>query len=76
MKQLMCAVALTLLVASGVAAQDVTRKEAVKTTKIAKDKAKDMKQDAKATGNKAKEEGADQSLKAAKEAKKQAKKNT
>ncbi|GAB3548963.1 hypothetical protein [Spirosoma fluminis] len=75
MKYLMYVAACTLLLASDALAQDVTRKEAVKTTKIVEEKAKGMKQDARATGNKVKEEEAEQSSKAAKEAKEQAKRN-
>lgn len=76
MKQTLYTVAFALLFLGTAPAQDVTKKEAVKTTKMAKENAKELKKEAKKAGNEAEAEGADASKKAAKEAKKQAKKNT
>ena len=76
MKNAHKAVALALLLAGTVSAQDVTKKEAVKTTKIAQQNAKQLQKDAKTSGSKSDQKDAAKTLDAAKRAEKQAKKNS
>lgn len=76
MKTLCQAIALVLLVVGAASAQEVTKQEAVKTTKIAQQKAKHLQQEAKQTGSQSAKKDADKTLDAAKRAEKQAKKNT
>lgn len=76
MKNALYSLALALLVAGSAAAQEVTKKEAVKTTKIAQSKAKDLQTEAKKSGSKTEKKDADKTMDAAKRAEKQAKKNT
>lgn len=75
MRTLLSILALSLLLGSTTWAQAVTKREAVKTTKIAKKKAKQLQKDADSTGNQPARQEADKTLDAAKRAQKQAKKN-
>lgn len=59
-----------------VSAQEVTKKEAVKTTKMAQKKAKQLQKDAKQMGSSSDQKEADKTLDAAKRAERQARKNT
>ena len=76
MKNSLFAAAFALLIAGAASAQDVTKKEAVKTTKMAQDNAKQLQTEAKKSGSKTEKKDADKTMDAAKRAEKQAKKNT
>lgn len=76
MKKLLQTAAFCLLVVGTVCAQEVTKKEAIKTTKIAQKNAKQLQKEAKQTGSTSDKKDADKTLDAAKRAEKQAKKNT
>ncbi len=76
MKNALYAGALALLMAATATAQEVTKKEGVKTTKIAQDKAAKLQNEAKKSGSKTEQRAADKTMDAAKRAEKQAKKNT
>lgn len=75
MKTLLPALVLVLLVGGTAFAQGVTKQEAVKTTKIAQQKAKKRQKEANRSGNQSAKQDADKTLDAAKRAEKQAKKN-
>lgn len=75
MKNRQYAMLLMLLVAGSVSAQEVTKKEGVKTTKIAQKNAKQLQKEAKKSGSKTEERDANKTMDAAKRAEKQAKKN-
>lgn len=76
MKNLLKVAALSLLLVGTAKAQEVTKKEAVKTTKIAQKNAKQLQKQANQTGSSTDQKDADKTMDAAKRAKKQAKKNT
>lgn len=75
MKTLITAAAMVLLLSGTAPAQDVPKKDAVKTTKIAQENAKQLQKSAKKSGSKVEQQDADKTLNAAKRAEKQAKKN-
>lgn len=75
MKNAFYAVTFALLVAGTATAQEVPKKEAVKTTKIAQSNAKQLQKDAKKSGSKTEQRDADKTMNAAKRAEKQTKKN-
>lgn len=74
MKKIMYTVAVVLLASGAMMAQDDTKKEGVKTTKIAQENAKQLQKDAKKSGSKSEQQAADKTMNAAKRAEKQAKK--
>ena len=75
MKNAFYVVAFALLVAGTAIAQEVPKKEAVKTTKIAQANAKQLQKDAKKSGSKIEQRDANKTMDAAKRAEKQAKRN-
>ena len=75
MKTLLSAVAISLFFVGTACAQEVTKQDAVKTTKIAQHKAKQRQKEANQTGSQAAKQDADKTLDVAKRAEKQAKKN-
>lgn len=75
MKNAFYAVTIALLVAGTAVAQEVPKKEQVKTTKIAQENAKQLQKMAKKSGSKTQQRDADKTMDAAKRAEKQAKKN-
>jgi Sec-independent protein translocase protein TatA len=74
MKKGMSIAIVALLLAGAASAQDATRKEGVKTTKIAQENAKQLQKEAKKSGSKSEQQAADKTMNAAKRAEKQAKK--
>lgn len=75
MKNALYAVAFALLLTATATAQDVPKKDAVRTTKIAQDNAKQLQKEAKKSGSKTQQRDADKTMDAAKRAEKQVKKN-
>lgn len=75
MKNALTAAVLTLFLTGAVSAQSITKKEAIKTTKIAQANAKQLQKEAEKSGSKTDKKDADKTLNAAKRAEKQAKKN-
>lgn len=75
MKIALYAVAVTLLVVGTAVAQEVPKKEAVKTMKIAQENAGQLQKVAKKSGSKTQQRDADKTMDAAKRAEKQTKKN-
>ena len=76
MKNVIYVLAIALLVAGETTAQEVPKKEAVKTTKIAQKNARQLQKLAQKSGSKTQQRDADKTMDAAKRAEKQAMKNS